>query len=310
MGRRILITGGAGNVGASLARGLLRDPDNAVTVIDDLSTGEAWKLPPPTPNFTFVQADANDWQDIAPVFTAGRFDHVFHYAAVVGVQRTLDNPLDVLDDIKGIENILRLAKSTGVRRVFFSSSSEVYGEPVEIPQHEDTTPLNARLPYAIVKNVGEAYLRSFRQTFGLDYTILRFFNTYGPLQSKDFVVSKFIRLALAGDPITVYGDGAQTRTFCHANDNIDFTLKLLDADMGINQTINVGSDAEITVLELARTIIRLTGSTSEIRHLPPLPEGDMTRRKPDISRMKAILGRDLIPLEEGLQDCIAALSGG
>src|SRR5437588_12842334 len=121
----------------------------------------------------------------------------------------------VLDDIKGIQNVLHLAKNTGVKRVFFSSSSEVYGEPVEFPQNEFTTPLNSRLPYAVVKNVGEAFLRSYKQEFDLDYTIFRFFNTYGPKQSSDFVMTKFIKAALANDRITIYGDGSQTRTFCY-----------------------------------------------------------------------------------------------
>ena len=111
--------------------------------------------------------------------TSGGFDYVFHYAAVVGVHRTLQNPLAVLRDIDGIRNILELSKNTGVKRVFYSSSSEVYGEPVEIPQNESTTPLNSRLPYAIVKNLGEAYFKSYQQEFGLDYTIFRFFNKIG-----------------------------------------------------------------------------------------------------------------------------------
>lgn len=114
------------------------------------------------------------------------------------MKRTTDNPVSVLHDIDGIRNVLDLCKNTGVKRVFFSSSSEVYGEPVEFPQNEHTTPLNSKLPYAIVKNIGEAFLRSYHKEYGLDYTVFRFFNTYGPKQSKDFVVSKFIRAALKG----------------------------------------------------------------------------------------------------------------
>ena len=232
--------------------------------------------------------------------TAFRFDYVFHYAAVVGVKRTLENPKLVLNDIDGIRNVLDLAKNTGVKRVFFSSSSEVYGEPVEIPQREDTTPLNSRLPYAIVKNVGEAFFKSYYQEYGLPYTIFRFFNTYGPLQSTDFVISKFINLALLGKDITIYGDGSQTRTFCYVNDNLDTTEKILYNDLAMNEVLNVGSDHEMTVLELAQRIIQLLGSGSRIVHLPALKEGDMTRRKPDNSRMRAILGRELVSLDEGV----------
>jgi UDP-glucose 4-epimerase len=206
----------------------------------------------------------------------------------------------VFDDVKGIENVLSLAKSTGVQRVFYSSSSEVYGEPVEFPQREDTTPLNSRLPYAIVKNLGEAYFKSFFQEYGLKFTIFRFFNTYGPLQSTDFVMSRFISQAVAGSPLTIYGDGSQTRTFCYIDDNVETIQKMLYDGIGVNEVINVGSDVEITVLELAQKVINLTRSNSPIVHLPPLKEGDMTRRLPDVSRMRGILGRNLTQLDEGI----------
>src|SRR6185312_4294759 len=144
------------------------------------------------------------------VMLAYKFDYVFHYAAMVGVKRTLNNPMTVLQDIEGIKNILSLSKNTCVKRVFYSSSSEVYGEPVEFPQNENTTPLNSRLPYAIVKNVGEAFFRSYQREYGLDFTIFRFFNTYGSRQSQDFVVTKFIDEALGNQDITIYGDGNQS----------------------------------------------------------------------------------------------------
>ena len=297
----ILITGGAGNVGGSLARRLVLNSENRVTIVDNLATGSISKLPPrENVNWTFIKADVNDFRDISPIFTSNKFDYVFHYAAVVGVRRTLDNPVQVLKDIGGIENILSLSKNTGVKKVFFSSSSEVYGEPVEIPQHEDTTPLNSRLPYAIVKNVGEAYLKSYWQEYRLPYTIFRFFNTYGPMQSTDFVISKFIDLAKRGHDLTVYGDGSQTRTFCFIEDNLDVTERILDDSLCNNEVINIGSNLEITILELAELIIKLTGSSSKIKLLPPLKDGDMKRRKPDNSKMLNILGRDLISLEEGI----------
>ncbi len=303
MKRRILITGGAGNIGGSLARRLANDPDNSVVIVDNLLTGSRTKLPTKG-DFRFIKADCNRIDELAPIMCTKTFDYVFHYAAIVGVRRTLENPRMVLDDIKGIENVLMLSKSTGVRRVFFSSSSEVYGEPVEFPQRETTTPLNSRLPYAVVKNLGEAYFRSFFQEYGLEYTIFRFFNTYGPLQSTDFVVSRFLTQALAGKPLTVYGDGSQSRTFCYVDDNLDTVQKLLYKDLAINEVINIGSDVELSVLELANRIIRITGSTSEIIHLPALPEGDMTRRLPDISRMKIILCRDLTSIEDGIKKTI------
>ena len=166
--------------------------------------------------------------------TSYQFDYVFHYAAVVGVKRTTDNPVMVLRDLDGIKNVLDLCKNTGVKRIFFSSSSEVYGEPVELPQNEETTPLNSRLPYAVVKNVGESFCRSYQKEFGLDYTIFRFFNTYGSKQSTDFVISKFLNAALSNAPITVYGNGQQNRTFCYIDDNTECILTILENDLIVN----------------------------------------------------------------------------
>ncbi|MDH5514118.1 MAG: NAD-dependent epimerase/dehydratase family protein, partial [Gammaproteobacteria bacterium] len=252
-------------------------------------------------NVQFIKCDANDYNDIAPLFFANSFEYVFHFAAVVGVQRTLQNPLWVMHDIHGIEHVLNLSKNTGVRRVYYSSSSEVYGEPFEIPQNEQTTPLNSRLPYAIVKNVGEAFLRTYHREFGLNYQVFRFFNTYGPNQSEDFVVPRFIRQAMANKDITIYGDGSQTRTFCYVDDNVEACVNAHHTGLFENDTINIGSDTEFTIKELAETIINITGSSSKLVNLPALTEGDMTRRKPDISKMKQLLNHDLVPLEEGIR---------
>ncbi len=306
---RILVTGGAGFIASAMASRLAQDPANEVVVVDNLLTGDLRKLPTQQyPNIHFIKGDVNRLEDISPVFYAYRFEHVFHYAAVVGVKRTTENPVLVLRDIDGIRNILELAKNTGVQRVLYSSSSEVYGEPVEIPQNEHTTPLNSKLPYAIVKNVGEAFLRSYHREYGLDYTVFRFFNTYGPKQSKDFVVSKFIRAALAGEDITIYGDGLQTRTFCYIDDNVEACLAAFSGAGVLNDVVNIGSNNEITILDLARLVVELTGSSSRIVHLPPLAEGDMTRRMPDNTRMRQLLGRELMPLREGLARVLADTS--
>ncbi len=295
----ILITGGAGNVGSALAKRLAEDTNNSVVIVDNLSTGNQHKIPQ-LPNVIFIKANVNNYNDVVPIFGRYNFDYVFHYAAVVGVERTLNNPMSVLDDIEGIKNILNLSKNTGVKRVFYSSSSEVYGEPFEIPQNEQTTPLNSRLPYAIVKNVGEAFFRSYYQEYGLEYTIFRFFNTYGPNQSDDFVVPKFLRAALANEDINIYGDGLQTRSFCFVDDNVETCIKAMYSQTHANEVLNVGSDKEMTILELAKQIITLTNSKSNIVHLPALKEGDMARRCPDNTKMKELLGRNLMPLEEGL----------
>lgn len=302
---KILVTGGAGFIGSAVAEKLAKDPENYVVIVDSLLTGSLKKVPESDHNnLRFIKCDVNDYKDISSVFYAYTFDYVFHYAAVVGVKRTLQNPVMVLNDITGIDNILQLSKNTGVKRVYFSSSSEVYGEPVEFPQNEHTTPLNSRLPYAIVKNVGEAYLKSYQREFGLEYTIFRFFNTYGPKQSKEFVISRFLSMALQNEDITIYGDGSQTRTFCFINDNVDACVGAFYNDMYVNDVVNIGGNIEVPILDLANVIIKVTGSKSKLIHLPALEEGDMTRRLPDTSKMKTLLNRDVTSLEDGLKEVI------
>ena len=299
--RKILVTGGAGNIGSALTSKLLLDQQTEVVVVDNLSTGSIHKLDIEHPQLKFVKANVNNRIELSEIMLANHFDYVFHFAAMVGVKRTQENPIEVLEDIQGIRNILKLSKNTGVRRFFFSSSSEVYGEPVVIPQNEATTPLNSRIPYAVVKNVGESFCRSYQQEYDLDYTIFRFFNTYGPHQTTDFVMAKFISQALKNEPITIYGDGSQTRTFCYVDDNIDTCIKALDEHKIVNDVVNIGGDKIITILDLAKTIIRITNSQSDIKFLPPLPQGDMTRRQPDNTKMRRILNRELISIEDGIK---------
>ena len=298
---KILITGGAGNVGGALARKLVENLNYYVVIADNLSTGSTTKLPSKElSNWSFINCDVNNYTSISEIMLTNHFDYVFHYAAVVGVSRTQENPIKVLNDIEGIKNILQLSKNSSVKRVFFSSSSEVYGEPVELPQNEDTTPLNSRVPYAVVKNVGEAFFKSFYKSYGLSFTIFRFFNTYGPNQSEDFVIAKFLKAALIGEDITLYGDGTQTRTFCYVDDNINTCIKIFEENLMLNDVINIGGANEFTIKEVAELIIKKTKSNSKIIHLPALKEGDMTRRMPDNTKMLKILQKDLIPLEKGI----------
>ncbi len=300
---KILITGGAGNIGSALTDKLAKSGHYEIVIVDNLSTGDIRKVPV-LDNVKFIKGDINVYEDIVPIFGRYDFDYVFHLAAVVGVERTLQHPIDVLDDIEGIKNILSISKNSGVKRVFYSSSSEVYGEPFEVPQNENTTPLNSRLPYAIVKNVGEAFFRSYQREYGMDYTIFRFFNTYGPNQSEDFVIPRFLRQAMSDAPITIYGDGQQTRSFCYVEDTISTCINAMEDANFANKILNVGNDIEMTVLELAQTIISKTNSKSEIIHLPALEEGDMRRRCPDISIMKSVLKRELTSLDKGLEKMI------
>jgi|TARA_B110000483_G_scaffold238160_1_gene314259 nucleoside-diphosphate-sugar epimerase len=300
--KKILVTGGAGNIGSSLVAGLLKSENYHVSILDNLSTGSLENLPQSNKSFwRFIDCDVNNLTQLKQVLNQDTFNYIFHYAALVGVERTQKNPLKVLEDIEGIKNILNLAVECKAERIFYSSSSEVYGEPVEIPQNEITTPLNSKVPYAIVKSVGESFMRTFHDHHQLDFTIMRFFNTYGPRQKNDFVISKFIELALQNKDITIYGDGSQTRSFLHVDDNIEFTIKILKNKKLLNDVVNVGSDIEIKIIDLANMIIENLLSKSKIIFLPPLKEGDMTRRKPDISKMKEVYQKEIISLEEGIE---------
>lgn len=304
MNKTILITGGAGNIGSALAQKLALDKSNHIIIFDNLITGSREKVPS-LDNVAFELGDVNVNSDISVVFSKYHIDYVFHFAALVGVQRTLTNPLSVLSDVDGIKNILNLSVEYNIKRVFYSSSSEVYGEPFEIPQNEKTTPLNSYLPYAVVKNIGEVYFRTYQKEYGLDYTIFRFFNTYGAHQSTDFVVPRFVTKAINHESIEIYGDGSQTRSFCWVEDNIDTCINCLINDHGINEVINVGSDVEITIKYLAQRIIELAKSKSQIMFVSALEEGDMTRRCPDITKMKLILNRELLPLDHGINKMIS-----
>ncbi|PCH99256.1 MAG: epimerase [Bacteroidetes bacterium] len=302
---KILVTGGAGFIASALAEKLAENEDNDIVIVDNFVTGSKEKLPlSGNSNIRFIKCDVNNYEEISSIFYSHGFDYVFHYAALVGVQRTLKNPEKVLNDISGIKNIVNLSKNTEVKRVFYSSSSEVYGETVKLPQNEETTPLNSTLPYAVVKNIGEAYLKSYNQEFGLQFTIFRFFNTYGIKQSPDFVVSKFIKAALNNLDITIYGDGTQIRTFCYIDDNIDACLNAFYQKKFLNDVVNIGSDVEVEIKDLAKMVVELTNTKSKVINLPPLEMGDMSRRKPDVTKMRTLLDRKLLPIQQGLKKII------
>ena len=163
------------------------------------------------------------------------------------------------------------------------------------------------MPYAIVKNIGEAFFRSYYKEFDLKYTIFRFFNTYGPSQSDDFVVSRFINKALNNEDICIYGDGKQSRTFLYINDNIDFTMKIISEDLLINDTINIGNNKMIEIKELAKIIKKVLKSKSKIKYIEPLKEGDMSRRQPDISKMLKLYKNDLTGIESGVMNIYRSL---
>ena len=299
---KILITGGAGFIASHLADYFIKN-GHIVYILDNLLTGSLVNMPSHN-NCHFHNVDINNYEEISEIFLKENFDFVYHYAAVVGVKRTLQNPDMVLKDLDGLKNIFELSVKSNIKKIFFSSSSEVYGEPVVMPQNETTTPLNSRLPYAVIKNIGECFCKTYYQKYNLQYNIFRFFNTYGKRQSPDFVISKFLNLAENNKDIEIYGDGLQSRTFCYIDDNIEATTSKLLNNQYNNQTINIGNDLIFTINDLTNLIIKLTNSKSQIKYIDPLKEGDMSRRQPDISKLKKILGRELVKLEQGLKKII------
>jgi UDP-glucose 4-epimerase len=257
-------------------------------------------------NFVFIKGDVNKKKDIANVFEKHSIDYVFHYAARVGVLRTIERPLEVLKDIAGIQHILGLSHKYKIKKVVFSSSSEVYGEPVEIPEQEDGH-LNAKLPYAVVKLMGEQYMKSYYDTYGLKTCSLRFFNTYGPRQessSYGFVTGVFIRQALEGNSLTIFGDGTQTRDFVFIKDNINASIIALLNDNTNGESINLGTGRPITILDLTEHIIAIVKSKKlkvEFKSLRTL--GEIKHRFPDVTKMKKLLKyTPQYSLEEGLQE--------
>lgn len=303
--RTILVTGGAGFLGSHLISELLRRKSNVIC-FDNLSTGKRSNIREflKNKNFYFIKGDVNDFNELKKVFNKYRINYIFHYAARVGVLKTIERPLEVLKDIDGIKYILELARKNKVEKIIFSSSSEVYGEPVESPQKEDSY-LNTRLPYGTVKLVGENYFKTYYELYGLKTCSLRFFNAYGPKQESSaygFVVGIFIKQALDSRPLTVFGDGKQTRDFVFIEDNIQASIAALLSKKTNGQSINIGIGHPVTILELAKKIIKISGDKNlKIKFLPLRPKGEIKFRFPDIAKMrKSINYKPMYSLERGL----------
>ncbi|MBI1969952.1 SDR family NAD(P)-dependent oxidoreductase [Candidatus Woesearchaeota archaeon] len=304
--RTVLVTGGAGFIGSHLCEGLLQR-GHRVVCFDNLSTGLRQNIAAlePKKNFHFIQGDVNT-PDLDAVFREYPIEWVFHHAAVVGVWQTLEQPLLVLNDIKGIHNILELGRKHNVQKLVFASSSEVYGEPLELPEREDG-PWNAKLPYAITKLVGESYFQSYYKAYGIPTCSLRLFNVYGPRQRSDaygFVVGIFIQQCLQNKQPTIFGNGKQTRDFVFIKDNVEATIRAMEKNETNGKVINVGTGRKMTILELARMVIRLTGEKIKPRFLPKR-EHDVLRRYPSVEKMKELLQFECrYTLQRGLQETI------
>jgi dTDP-glucose 4,6-dehydratase len=303
---QVVVSGGAGFLGSHLCDALLARGDEVV-VLDNLVTGSVDNIEHlfGGPGFTFVEHDVSNY-----IWVPGHVDAVMHLASPASPKDYLEKPIQTLKvGSLGTHNTLGLAKAKGAK-YFLASTSEVYGDPQIHPQPETywghVNPVGPRGVYDEAKRFAEAMTMAYHRYHGLDVRIVRIFNVYGPrMRPQDGrVVSNFIVQALLGKPITVYGDGAQSRSFCYVDDEIRGFLALLDGDQ--TGPINIGNDGEFTVLELAALVLELTGSSSEIVY-EPLPVDDPVQRQPDLTLARKHLGWEpTIPLREGLERTIPA----
>lgn len=300
---RILISGGAGFIGANLSRKLL-SLGNEVIVVDNLISGsrENIKDLEENPLFTFYEIDINEKFDVGPV------DEIFHLASIASVYHYINNPIETLQvGSVGTYNLLEYARRYH-SKLLFTSTSEVYGNPEVHPQKEDywgsVNPVGVRSCYDESKRFGEAMVMAFYRKYGVDTKIARIFNTYGPYMKIDDkrVISNFIIQALQNKPLTIYGDGKQTRSFCYIDDTVDGLLKLMEANYHF--PVNIGNSEEYTILNLAGKIIDLLGVEKKLVYKQAL-EDDPQRRRPDISlAIKLLNWQPQISLERGLKRTI------
>jgi UDP-glucose 4-epimerase len=296
---RVLVTGGAGFIGSHLADALIARGDQVVA-LDNFSTGSTSNIKHITKNFEIIDGDIRNTELIND--SIKDVDLVFHMAAALGVNTILESPLESIStNIAGSEVILSAAANHN-KRILIASTSEIYGKNPKQPLNETDdrvvgSPQKIRWSYSDAKAIEEAMAFSLNQEKGLKVTTARLFNTVGPRQSAHYgmVVPRFVRSALKNEPINIYGDGTQSRVFCHVDDAIEALLALVATDKTINEVYNVGGTGEITIKELADAVIKETSSQSSIEFIPyekayaPGFE-DMQRRVPDISKIKQELG--------------------
>ncbi|MEV6755320.1 UDP-glucuronic acid decarboxylase family protein [Streptomyces sp. NPDC051214] len=302
---RVVVTGGGGFVGSHLCEALLRRGDT-VCCLDNFSTGEPRNVAHlrEVPRFRLIRADVT-----TPFDVPGPVDAVAHLASPASPPDYHRLALETLAvGSRGTENALRLAQRHGAR-FLLTSTSEVYGDPEVHPQPEEywghVNPVGPRSVYDEAKRFAEALAMAYRRSHGVDVGIVRIFNTYGPrMRPHDGrVVSTFVRQALAGRPLTLYGDGSQTRSFCYVDDLVRGLVAMLDSDR--EGPVNLGNPSERTVRELAELVLHLTKSPSRIV-CRPLPVDDPTRRRPVINRAVEQLGwMPRVPLDEGLRHTVA-----
>jgi dTDP-glucose 4,6-dehydratase len=298
-GRRIVVTGAAGFIGSHLCETLLAR-GNSVVAIDNLITGDMANVAHLRDrDFQFIRHDVTQYIDVD-----GPVDCVLHWASPASPIDYLELPIQTLKvGSLGSHNALGLAVAKRARFVL-ASTSEIYGDPLEHPQRETywghVNPIGPRGVYDEAKRFGEAITLAYHRAHKVDTKIVRIFNTYGPrMRLRDGrAIPAFMSQALRNEEVTIFGDGTQTRSFCYITDLVDGILRLMDSDT--NEPVNIGNPHEITITEIATTIIKLVGSSSRLVYRP-LPVDDPKQRRPDITRARTILGWEpKIGLEEGL----------
>ena len=297
----VLITGGAGFIGSHLAEAVFQN-GSGVVAVDDLSTGSLDNISHllGRPGFQFVRETVRNPVTMAPL--VDRCDVIFHLAAAVGVQLIVDRPVHTIEtNIHGSEVVLDLANKFR-RKVVIASTSEVYGKNTKVPfAEDDDTTLGStrytRWSYACSKMVDEFLALAYRDQYGLETIVCRFFNTIGPRQTGQYgmVVPRFVRSALAGEPLRIFGTGDQSRCFCHVADVVAALQKLIDCPAAVGEVINLGSDELITINDLAAKIITMTHSRSTTQHLSyeqayGRPFDDMLIRVPDLAKITRLIG--------------------
>ena len=302
-----LVAGGAGFIGSHLCRALL-DTGHRVLCLDNLQTGRAVNLRAleGDPGFSFVEADIVNPLPAAVRGQAHRIGRIYNLACAASPpQYQADPEHTMLTNVVGTNHLLRLAEEAGAR-ILLTSTSEVYGDPEVHPQQEDyrgaVNCTGPRACYDEGKRAAEALAFDYARMGRADVRVARIFNTYGPQMHPDDgrVVSNLVCQALSGAPITIYGDGSQTRSFCYVSDMVAGLIALMEHDAPLTGPVNLGNPNEMTVNELLGHVVRLTGTRATVTHVP-LPVDDPRRRKPDISRAQGVLGwSPLVPLEEGL----------
>jgi UDP-glucose 4-epimerase len=307
-GQRVLVTGGAGFIGSHLVEKLV-GLGARVSVIDTMLCGNKIEHLEGHKNLSIHRLDVTDIQIIESLFKGQ--DMVFHLAAVVGVEETQDEPVNLLNvEVGGTSNVISLAARNKVRRFIFASSSEVYGDSAA-PMVEEG-PFNPKSTYALTKLIGEHFCQAYYQKYGLEYAALRYFNVYGPRQDERFVLSRFVSRAFKGEEIRVYGDGNQTRDFTYIDDSVRMSLLAGVIESGVNQVLNFGTGRAVSINYLADLVLdrlNLSGKVN-IKHvdydLRRTREIEVFSRLANVDKAEKLLKyRPLTELSEGLDTYIA-----